>query len=188
VVDAVASHATVLPLRLATVYRDRERVREVLRERDAEFRAALERLDGRAEWGVKVYAEPEADAPATAADEEPAAAGGRAYLQRRLRERHRREDGLRRAGELARRIDEALRTLADDARHHRAQDPKLSGARGQMVLNAAYLVPRAREHAFTARVRELAARETAARVELTGPWAPYSFTPQEDRAGGRAPA
>ncbi|GGO95321.1 GvpL/GvpF family gas vesicle protein [Wenjunlia tyrosinilytica] len=199
VVDTLADHATVLPLRLATVYRDHQRVREVLRERREEFAAVLASVDGRMEWGVKVYAVPSAPATSTPATSTPASAStastscassagessssrpvsGRAYLEQRLRLRRERDSGRRRAEEMSRRVDAELRGLAEDARHHRPQDPRLSGARGENVLNAAYLVPRSRGDEFSARVREFGVGESAVRVELTGPWAPYSFAAVE---------
>ncbi|MDT3400293.1 GvpL/GvpF family gas vesicle protein, partial [Streptomyces sp. B1866] len=58
VVEAIFARAVVLPLRLATIHRDDERVRAMLREREAEFGALLDRLAGHVEWGVKVYALP----------------------------------------------------------------------------------------------------------------------------------
>jgi hypothetical protein len=44
------------------------------------------------------------------------------------------------------------------------------------VLNAAFLVARDSEDAFVAAVRALDPGDSRVRVELTGPWAPYSFT------------
>lgn len=57
VVDALTAVTTPLPLRLATVFRDDSGVRVMLEEREAAFRRTLDRLDGRVEWGVKVYVE-----------------------------------------------------------------------------------------------------------------------------------
>ena len=59
VIDALTVVTTPLPLRLATVFRDDSGVRVMLEAREEGFRRTLERLAGRVEWGVKVYAEPE---------------------------------------------------------------------------------------------------------------------------------
>jgi hypothetical protein len=53
-----------------------------------------------------------------------------------------------------------------------------------MLLNAAYLVDEQRDEDLTAAVRALAAKHPAVRLELTGPWPPYSFAgleQEEDR-------
>ncbi|MDQ0937015.1 GvpL/GvpF family gas vesicle protein [Streptomyces turgidiscabies] len=57
VIDALTAVTTPLPLRLATVFRDDSGVRAMTEERGDDFRRALDRLDGRVEWGVKVYLE-----------------------------------------------------------------------------------------------------------------------------------
>lgn len=178
VIDAVAAHTTVLPLRLVTIYHDTDRVAGMLRERQDALAAALDRVAGRLEWGVKVYADPERlPGPQTAAAPGPAAGPGRTYLRRRQRQRDAREHAWQQAAELGRQVDAALTPLVEDVRHHRAQDPTLSGAPGENVLNAAYLVRKDRSDGFLTRVRELADARAGVRVELTGPWVPYSFAP-----------
>jgi hypothetical protein len=62
-----------------------------------------------------------------------------------------------------------------DHRFHRLQDPRLSGVPGNNVLNAAYLVDAASIETFVALARSLDGDLADARVEITGPWPPYSF-------------
>ncbi|MGW4568305.1 GvpL/GvpF family gas vesicle protein, partial [Streptomyces sp. NPDC004561] len=57
VIDALTTVTTPLPLRLATVFRDDSGVRTMIEAREDDFRRVLDRLEGRVEWGVKVYAE-----------------------------------------------------------------------------------------------------------------------------------
>jgi len=101
---------------------------------------------------------------------------GKDYLRRRRQEQRSAEEVRRATAEFAGRVDAELCTLAADVRHYRAQNPQLSGAQGENVLNAAYLIPEDRTEAFTAAVRALNGSVPGTRVELTGPWAPYSFT------------
>jgi hypothetical protein len=179
VIAALSTVTCPIPLRLATVCRDDSGVRRLLEDGHDRFVRALERLDGRVEWGVKVYAEPQA------AEEEPQAAeeagaeapgsgtSGRDYLRRRLRARRSREGDWQRADALCRRLHDELSRYAEAGTVHRPQDARLSGAPGVNVLNAAYLVDRTRSEEFVELVT--AASEPGVRVELTGPWAPYSF-------------
>lgn len=181
VVDAVAACVTVLPLRLATIYRDDEGVRAMLLAGGAAFRSRLSRLAGHVEWGVKVYAEPSAAAAPSAggaggdSGEASPLSPGRAYLRGRRQERSARDEAHRAAAEAARRIHEAARAHAADHVRHRVQQGPLARGSSENVSNDAYLVPSARSDAFLAAVREAAGGGVPVRAEITGPWAPYSF-------------
>ena len=193
VVDAVASGGCALPLRLATVYRDDAGVRRMLDSGHDRFVTALARLEGRVEWGVKVYTDrpepvPAATAPAPAASSAARRAGsGRDYLRQRLSARRGQERNWERATEFSRRLHDELSRYAEDVRLHRPQDARLSAAPGRNILNAAYLVTRERCAEFADRVRRLGgAEEAGVRVELTGPWAPYSFAQTDALVAGGA--
>lgn len=184
VVQAVAAAAAVVPLRLGTVYRDDGRVREVLDQRHGDFEAALSRVAGRTEWGVKLMASPEAftgdpggAAPAApdGADREPGRPGTE-YLRRRREAERARQAGWDRAAAFAEEVHAALAAVAVESRRHAPQDPRLSGQGGWMLLNGAYLVDDGREDALAAVVERFDDPDRGVRLELTGPWAPYSFT------------
>ncbi|MFE5262990.1 GvpL/GvpF family gas vesicle protein [Streptomyces coelicoflavus] len=199
VVDALTAVTTPLPLRLATVFRDDSGVRLMLEERAAAFRRTLDRLDSRVEWGVKVFVEtdrterPEragAGADPSAAPDRPAPrpVSGRDYLRQRRRQSRAEDDLWSRAEEFASGLHTELSGRADDARLHAPQNPRLSGAAGRNVLNAAYLVRRDASEEFVERVDRTKDDAPGIRVELTGPWAAYSFAGEETgggEAGGR---
>lgn len=175
VVEAVSHVTAVVPTRLATVYRDDERVRATLSERATDIEAALRRVAGRQEWGVKAYGSIVAggeEAPSTA----PAAPGsGTAYLSRRRAQLSARERARQIAHDDADAVHRRLAEIAEASRLHAPQDPQLSGARGWMVLNGAYLVESRRADEFGAVLTELTGEHPGLRLQLTGPWPPYSF-------------
>ncbi|MDT0382084.1 GvpL/GvpF family gas vesicle protein [Streptomyces sp. DSM 42041] len=198
VVDSVAGRATVLPLRLATVYRDDAGVARMLHEAEDRFCALLDRLDGRAEWGVKVYASPDAapraDESVTAPGSAPAGAEdlspGRAYLRQRKAQRSRHQDAFQAAADTVERIAALAEAYAAEGVPHRPQSGELATGEGENISNVSYLVPHDRGEDFRAEA-EAAAREAGGvRVEVTGPWAPYSFAeappaPTLEGSGGR---
>ncbi|MBH5338182.1 GvpL/GvpF family gas vesicle protein [Streptomyces pactum] len=195
VVDAATRTAgCVIPLRLATVCHDEPGVRNLLEAGRDRFTEALDRLDGHLEWGVKVYAAatppPAAAVPAGgpgAAGGTDGAGSGRAYLRRRSAERRARDERWQLARDGARQVYEELTPLAADTRLHAPQNTRLSGVAEPNVLNAAFLVPGAAGESFAARVRDLGGRLPAVRLELTGPWAPYSFLSPDDDPPAAAP-
>jgi gas vesicle protein GvpL/GvpF len=179
VIDALTAVTTPLPLRLGTVFRDDSGLRTMMEAREEDFRRVLDRLEGRVEWGVKVFVEREPTEAAEAAAPGPSehrAGSGRDYLRRRRMQTRAHEDVWQRATEFAGRLHETLSTFAEDARLHAPQSAALSGASGQNVLNAAYLVPRADSEEFVELVDREKDDAPGIRVELTGPWAAYSFT------------
>ncbi|WP_371668290.1 GvpL/GvpF family gas vesicle protein [Streptomyces sp. NBC_00289] len=172
VIDALTVVTTPLPLRLGTVFRDDSGVRVMMEEREADFRDTLDRLAGRVEWGVKVYAEAEPEKTGPTADRP---ASGRDYLRQRRQHTRASESRWQKAEEFAGRLHTTLSSFAEAARLHAPQNPALSKASGRNVLNAAYLVPREASEEFVELVDRTKDDDPGLRVELTGPWAAYSF-------------
>ncbi|MFD0494694.1 MULTISPECIES: GvpL/GvpF family gas vesicle protein [Streptomyces violaceusniger group] len=208
VVAGLAPLGAVLPLRLATVYRDEDRVRRVLQERRDQFLPLLERLAGHVEWGVKVYTDPTdslaGDAAGAAEPTGGETAGGegflspgRAYLAARRRRRRGAEEAWQTAARTAARIAEEAGGLAVGRVAHRPQRGELAqvggggtagGGKpgGENIANDAYLVPADRAEEFRARILAAAEGQPGVRVEVTGPWAPYSFAlPPEPEPAAR---
>ncbi|MET9961394.1 GvpL/GvpF family gas vesicle protein [Streptomyces sp. NPDC006326] len=190
VVAAVGDRTTTVPLQLATLCRGEESVRRLLDEAHQQITATLERIAGAQEWGVKVYAdapsspqEP-APAPSVAPGRPPDGSGdgsaGRDYLRRRLKDRRARESAGEEAARICEDIHRVLSGHASAAVLHPPQQPQLSGAPGRNVLNAAYLVPVHARRSFTEAVPSPRMLPRGLRLEVTGPWVPYSFA-----AGGR---
>lgn len=179
VIDAVAEQGPLVPMRLATVYSDDAHIAAMLNERGTDFRSALRRISGRYEWGVKAYAErqPEAsdDSAVTAGVSVPGAGAGAAYLRRRRDQLAAQKDTRRETLAGAEMIHAELSRYAAETRLHPPQAPQLTGSKAPMVLNAAYLLDSARGEEFAAAVTALAGQHPGLRLELTGPWPPYSF-------------
>ncbi|MBD3007914.1 GvpL/GvpF family gas vesicle protein [Streptomyces sp. 5-10] len=214
VVAGLAPLGAVLPLRLATVYRDEDRVRQVLQERRDQFLPLLERLAGHVEWGVKVYTDPtdslarDAAVPAGATGGEDALSPGRAYLAARRRRRRGAEEAWQTAARTAARIAEEAGALAVGRVAHRPQRGELAQVAGggtagggkpggetagagkpggENIANDAYLVSADRAEEFRSRVLAAAEGQPGVRVEVTGPWAPYSFALPPDPAARPEP-
>ncbi|MFJ8666144.1 GvpL/GvpF family gas vesicle protein [Streptomyces sp. NPDC093600] len=191
VIDAAFAETVVLPLRLATVYLDERRVVAMLTEQRLPFERLLAELDGHVELGVKVYADPAAVSTLTAPTppEAPAAPAspGRAYLARRRAQRRGTQDLYRAAGDIAAEARSVAESLSRARAVHRPQQGELSRHRGENVSNEAYLVATEDADRFRERVGDLALRAPGVHVEVTGPWAPYSFATAETGGDEGAP-
>jgi len=203
VIDAAARLFPLLPVRLATVYSGDAAVCAALAEHNGRLLDVLRRVGGRIEWGVKVYAAKEPEAapesgtagsdkagPAPAArnlaaggvgeDTGPGGGAGLAYLKRRRAQLTAARDTKATAVNAAQAVHADLTAKATGTRLHPPQSAQLSGVRQPMLLNAAYLLDPSDSATFTAAVAGQATAHPELRVELTGPWPPYSFADGDD--------
>jgi len=189
VLEAAGASATVIPMRMCTVYASEDGVRELLREQGGPLHEALARLAGKTEWGVKVFAradagrgaedggrdaEVEAEAPASARE-----VSGADYMRRRLRERDADARSKRELEEAAGMIHERLSAVAVEHAVAAPQRPEMSGRQAEMLLNGVYLVDDRAARDFQLLVQALSDDFAALGLELeeTGPWPAYHFVP-----------
>ena len=169
VLDSALAAGPVVPCRFCTVYRDEHELRRFLADRADVLASTLERLEGRVELGVKAFAAPAARGDAAEAE------SGRAYLEARRREKQAREELAQTRAAAAHALHRQLLAASDDGVLLDLQRRELSGRDAEMVFNGSYLV------ADTTRFAEALAAAAPAGfdVELTGPWPPYNFVPEE---------
>lgn len=167
VVSAAAAQTTTLPLRLGTTCADDASVRSLLDDLASQAVDCLARLDGRAEWGVQLFAATRPPGRRDGAAHE----SGTDFLRRRRAELEQAE-ALRVEEEAkAAAAYEQLAALSAEAQRH----PTRNQNGRSMVLNAAFLVDVSSADRFRQSVETLSDSYGSGRVALTGPWAPYSF-------------
>ncbi|MFE8938314.1 GvpL/GvpF family gas vesicle protein [Streptomyces sp. NPDC007872] len=187
VVQTVARHDTVLPLRLATVYQNDDRARRALTAQRHVFAERIALLHGRSEFGVKLYVGstgPTGPSEPRDGTDGPSLSPGKAYLRRRRAQHSAQEVRYRHAQEAADRVEALASRFSTHRVRHPAQRGALAGPE-ENVLNDAYLVPYDRAEEFRTALAAAVDGLDGVRVEVTGPWAPYSFaTPPEPEAAG----
>ena len=183
VIDAVARRTPVVPMRLATVYSGEAGVQAMLTARSAEIFGVLDRITSRSEWGVKAFAVAGSrdDAAGSAGAADRSAGSGAAYLRRRRDALSAQQQGRRQAVVDAERVHDGLSKISVAARLHAPQASQLTGTAEPMVLNAAYLTGDRQDETIRQAVTGLAEQCSAVRLELTGPWPPYSFADMRGR-------
>src|SRR6478672_6158010 len=83
VVFAVATTGTVAPMRLVTICADEVSVRNRIEALYDDLSAALDRVEGRREWSVKVHTSGAAEPPQELVDNTAEGGSGAAYLRRK---------------------------------------------------------------------------------------------------------
>jgi len=189
VLERVLEDASVVPCRFCTVYRSEVELRRFLSERRETLQAALDRVRGKVEVGVKAFIDSDRFTAGRAKQNDDirqletqvsTAEGGRAYMERRRLEQLVASELERFRGEAADRIHTHLLAAAEDGLALPLQTPELSGRDEKMVFNGAYLVTADRgafEDALASLARDI--RDDGVDLELTGPWPAYNFVPVE---------
>lgn len=169
VVEAIMRDRPVLPMRYNSLLPGKKAVTRLLRRRSRALVAALRRVGGSVEMGLRVLA----PAPGTeAVPRLPRPLRGRgpgtSYLRRRMEEERRRA----RERERGQQLIEELRALLDPLVAESSLRPFLTA---RLTLSASYLVAHDRVAAFRERIGLVQQRFSAFGFLLTGPWPPYHF-------------
>ncbi|HVF23712.1 MAG TPA: GvpL/GvpF family gas vesicle protein [Pyrinomonadaceae bacterium] len=186
VVEYVAKRVSLVPLRFGTIYLERAGIERMLTEQSREIAQLVERLRGREEWGVNVYAD-RATLIASITSVSPrlremvrqaeAASPGQAYLMQKKIETMRVDEARAALNVIIDSIEKKLSEQADDAKRLRILKVEAT-EHGELKGKFAFLVKRAEFEEFRDAAERLAEEHSAAgvRLELTGPWPAYNFT------------
>lgn len=190
VVAWFVDHSQIVPVALFTLYSGAPALLEDIGPRVGQLEAELERLGSRREWDLKVsFQERELEQHAAALSSRIAeleqqlaqATPGKRYLLEKKRNDLVKSETRQAAHSLATELLELLRPLAAEART--VPLPRTTSEL-PVILYAALLVERDREEALVQQLEEEAARLQALglSVAFSGPWAPYRFTGEHERA------
>jgi hypothetical protein len=194
VVEHFARRASVAPLRFGTIYLRRESVGRMLEERGEELRRVVERLEGREEWGVNVYAErakmkaevvrlsPRLREMTERAD---SSTPGQAYLLRKKIDALRDEETRAETKLVVARMEGGLAAASVGAARLRLLKDE-ANERGELAAKFAFLVAREGFEEFRVAAESLAElyAPLGFRIELTGPWPPYNFASEDESLEG----
>lgn len=172
VVRAVHQHATSAPLRLVTICSDDDSTRSRVDEWYDELVVVLDRIEGRHEWSVKAYARRQTPPTPVGVG---ASESGAEYLRRKRSQAAERRAATEDDARAAEEMHDSLAAHAVASRRLPAQDPRLTGRAGTMLLNGAYLVTEGGGEEFISAAAEIERRHPLVEIEVQGPWPPYSF-------------
>lgn len=176
VVDRAFDVGPVIPLRFGTVVDSPSRALAVVSKKQSRYQALLEDLEGKAEVGLRLSmasrgAERGEAGGKRDADKVPGAGDrpGTSYLLSRRRRLHRARQRVERA------VAPFRDGLASLTVAMTASAPEDAGA----PVSVAFLILRTQEAAFRSRVKAITAPDVD-RVDVVGPWPPYSFVQPTD--------
>lgn len=186
VMEHVAKHATVVPLRFGTIYLERAGVERMLTEKREELVQILERLRGREEWEVNVFCDQSILKSAIVSvspklrelsEQAAQASPGQSYLMQKKIEALRVDEARNALSRIVEQIETELTEQTDAAKRLRVLKVEAT-EHGELKAKFAFLVKRSEFEKFRDAAERLAQEHQNAgvRLELTGPWPAYNFT------------
>jgi hypothetical protein len=167
--------ATVIPMKLFTMFSNPDRAVADIRKRKDVISATMRRIAGAEEWGIRIMR----GAAAVPTAIPTRAASGAAFLAVKKQLRDDARAASLAAAEAAAGAFEHLASIARDAR--RRDDVPAAGALPPL-LDAAFLVPASSRARFKSAAAREAARctQAGAQMTLSGPWPAYNFVQGDD--------
>lgn len=185
VIDAYLAVGPVLPVRFGAVFSSRVVLCEYIEARAPIIRGFLDKITHLQEWAVKGFLETERTQAWLESNEAcfterrrqlPESPGKRYFEEKRLQAELRKQAQHWEAG-LSQTLWSELTAPEFEGCPLRVRPSERAGEK--MVFHAAFLLPRPAVPGFEDRIRQLQSQYApqGLRLEITGPWPPYSFCP-----------
>lgn len=186
IIESIMQQTTVVPFKFGTVFLKKENIEKLLKERGTEFKKMMANLDGKEEWGLKIYCKAgkfkdsieKEDERVNQKDKEVAAANkGRAYFLKKQRDELAKDIVSEKISEYTRDSFDRLKRVSLDTKINKILPRQVTDRKDDMVLNAAFLVNTKRIKEFESILKHLKTKyfEKGFDLDCTGPWPPYNF-------------
>ncbi|PSL47084.1 gas vesicle protein GvpL/GvpF [Salsuginibacillus halophilus] len=186
----------ILPLNFGTIYKGIDRLKQKLKDEHNRLYEAVQLIQGKDEWSVKVYADMETIASqptfTTPLIEEKQQEienmpRGRQYIEKKRLNKTIAEEAERYVNGAADQMHEALKQISIETDAREVWSKQVTGRTDEMKWNGGYLISRADRNIFVETVQAYEKEfPSAIVVEVSGPWPAYHFVPkqgQEDTNG-----
>lgn len=182
VVESSRSISTTLPVRFGIMFKTDEGVKQLLAKSYKDFRAKIDKLDGKEEFGIKVILEKESmkkiqdDVKENSKEikkmkkEISKSGDGTSYFLKMKMDESVKNETLRKIDEITSRIHGELSKIGADS-------TVLKSDIQEIVLNTAYLIEKNNIPKFVESVEKIKSeyKKHGLVIHQSGPWAPYSF-------------
>jgi len=186
VIEEIMKDAPVMPFKFGTIFESEENVEKLLKKHDAEYKKIIADLEGKEEWGLKIYCDPgrfksliaEDNEPIKKIDEEIASSGkGKAYILKKKREALIDETANKKMSEYTKDSFERLAKASVRTRINKLLPKEVTQKNEDMVFNGAFLINKNRIGECSGILDHLKAKYSGRGLifDWTGPWPPYNF-------------
>lgn len=175
VVEALHRRQAVIPMRYGCFLKGIPVIRDALKERQRQYHALLEKLEGHIEMGIRLLLSEAEDPPPQAVPP----VNGRNYLSRQRAHYRMREETSRHHQML---LDRTIQTFSGLYARQRTETAVKNGS---VILSLYFLVPENKVNLFRETFRRVA-EEGEAQALISGPWPPYNFVSADIAPAGKS--
>lgn len=186
VIEEIMKDITVLPFKFGTIFQSEENVEKLLKERNTEFKQIIANLEGKEEWGLKIYCAREKFNDTLKKENErvqdiekeiASSSKGKAYLLKKKKSELIKNIVDEKISEYTQDSFERLKRTSLEAKINKILPKEVTEKREPMVLNAAFLVNKKRVKEFNNVIQYLKTKYTDKGLifDCTGPWPAYNF-------------
>ncbi|MFA5805909.1 MAG: GvpL/GvpF family gas vesicle protein [Melioribacteraceae bacterium] len=181
---------SVIPMKFGTIFAGEKRLIETLDKQCEQFKTALNKLEGKEEWGVKMYLTGKGQIEETIKTEseiikeiERKIAGlpeGIAYFHESELKEAISNEVVKKINYTKKNIYKELKLNAEDAIECKILEKEITGRLESMILNASYLIKKEMVEEFiqSAERKNKELNPQGFSLEYSGPWPPYYFGEQ----------
>jgi len=186
VIEGVMEGACVIPFKFGTIFNTEDNLKTMLEEHVGKFKDNLKYLEGKEEWGVKIYCDTERLRDSLFREEKEileidkeisSSTPGKAFLLKKKKEELLSTLVNKKINEYGQDSFEKLSKQSLQTRINKLLPKEVTDRKDDMILNSAFLVDKNKVGAFISIVDILKAQyeERGFFYDCTGPWPPYNF-------------
>src|SRR3990170_594809 len=167
VIEGVMKYTCVIPFKFGTIFKTEDNLKAMLEEHVQDLKEKLKDLEGKEEWGVKIYCDIER-LKGTVIQEESgilkiekeinSSSSGKAYFLKKKKEELMKEAVNKRINEYGQESFELFKILSYEARINKLLPKEVTEKEDDMVLNSAFLVDKDKVSEFIHAVDDLKTR------------------------------
>lgn len=186
IIEQVMADICVIPFKFGTLFNTEASLKAMLTEYGQEFKAILQKLDNKEEWGVKIYCDKKRfkgnlinDAPEVLniENEIKSSSVGKAFFLKKKRDELIENTFSKKINDCGQESFDLLKELSFEAHINRLLPREVTDRDDDMVLNSAFLVGKDEVGDFHNMVDTLRMHYEGKGllIDCTGPWPPYNF-------------
>lgn len=186
IIEQIMKDTCVIPFKFGTLFNTDDSLKAMLQEYDEEFKAILDRLKNKEEWGVKIYCDVEKLKTFSINDEPEileienkinSSSPGKAFFLEKKKTELLAQAANRKINESGQESFDLLKDLSFEARINKLLPKEVTEREDEMILNSVFLINKDEVDDFTSMVDTLKIHyeNEGFSIDCTGPWPPYNF-------------